>query len=72
MVQPSPHIHLNVYLNHQKYLYWHQEHRIGSIEFGKLANMTVFDCDFLHDDIEKVAKAKLIATLVDGGEVYKA
>ena len=51
---------------------WHQEHSIGSIEFGKLANMTVFDCDFLHDDIEKVAKAKLIATLVDGGEVYKA
>ena len=34
--------------------------------------MTVFDCDFLHDDIEKVVKAKLIATLVDGGEVYKA
>ena len=30
---------------------WHQEHRMGSIEFGKLANMTVFDCDFLHDDI---------------------
>ncbi|MBQ9633067.1 MAG: amidohydrolase, partial [Lachnospiraceae bacterium] len=31
---------------------WHQEHRMGSIEFGKLANMTVSDCDFLHDDIE--------------------
>ena len=51
---------------------WHQEHRLGSIEFGKLANMTVFDCDFLHDDIEKVAKARLVATLVDGREVYKA
>ncbi len=50
---------------------WHQEHRMGSIEFGKLANMTVFDCDFLHDDIEKVAQAKLIATIVDGEEVYK-
>ena len=49
-----------------------QEHRMGSIEFGKLANMTVFDCDFLHDDIEKVAKANLVATLVDGAEVYKA
>ena len=51
---------------------WHQEHRMGSIEFGKLANMTVFDCDFLHDDIEKVAQANVIATIVDGEEVYKA
>jgi predicted amidohydrolase YtcJ len=37
-----------------------------------LANMTVYDCDFLHDDIEKVAEAKLVATIVDGEEVYKA
>ena len=51
---------------------WHQEHRMGSIEFGKLANMTVFDCDFLHDDIEKVAAAKVVATVVDGEEVYRA
>ena len=51
---------------------WHQEHRMGSIEFGKLANMAVFDCDFLHDDIEKVAQANIIATIVDGEEVYKA
>ncbi len=49
-----------------------QEHRLGSIEFGKIANMAVFDCDFLHDDIEKVAQAKIVATLVDGEEVYKA
>lgn len=51
---------------------WHQENRMGSIEFGKLANMTVFDCDFLHDDIEKVGKANIIATIIDGEEVYKA
>ena len=51
---------------------WHQEHRIGSIEFGKIANMTVFDCDFLHDDIEKVAQANIVATIVDGEEVFKA
>ena len=49
-----------------------QEHRMGSIEYGKIANMTVFDCDFLHDDIEKVAQANLIATIVDGEEVFKA
>ena len=51
---------------------FHQEHRMGSVEFGKIANMTVFDCDFLHDDIEKVGKANIIATIVDGEEVYKA
>ena len=49
-----------------------QEHRLGSIEYGKVANMTVFDCDFLHDDIEKVAQANIVATIVDGEEVYKA
>lgn len=51
---------------------WHQEHRLGSIEFGKIANLTVFDCDFLHDDLEKVMQAKVVATIVDGEEVYKA
>ena len=51
---------------------FHQEHRLGSIEFGKIANMTVYDCDFLHDDVEKVVGANLVATIVDGEEVYKA
>lgn len=51
---------------------WHQEHRLGSIEFGKIANMTVYDCDFLNDDIDKVAAANLVATIIDGEEVYKA
>ena len=50
---------------------WHQEHRVGSIEFGKIANMTVYDCDFLHDSPDKVAAANIIATIVDGEEVYK-
>ena len=50
---------------------WHQEHRMGSIEFGKLANMAVYDCDFLHDDIGKVAEANLVATIVDGEEGYR-
>ena len=44
---------------------WRQEHRMGSIEFGKIANMTVFDCDFFHDDLEKVAQANIIATIAD-------
>lgn len=50
---------------------FHQEHRLGSIEVDKIANMTVFDCDFLHDDIEKVAQANIVATIIDGEEVYK-
>ena len=49
-----------------------QEHRLGSIEFGKIANMTVYDCDFLHADIEKVVQSNLVATIIDGVEVYKA
>ena len=32
----------------------------------------VNDCDLLHDDIEKVAQANIVATIVDGEEVYKA
>ena len=51
---------------------WRQENRLGSIEFGKIANMTVVDCDFLHDSLDKVTKANVIATIVDGEEVYKA
>ncbi|MBO4400832.1 MAG: amidohydrolase [Selenomonadaceae bacterium] len=51
---------------------FHQEHRLGSIEFGKIGNMTVYDCDFLHADIEKVVQANLVATIIDGEEVYKA
>ena len=51
---------------------FHQEHRMGSIEYGKLANMAVYDCDFLLDDIEQVLNANLIATIVDAEEVYTA
>ncbi len=43
---------------------WHQEHRVGSIEFGKIANMTV--C------LDKVAAANIIATIVDGEEAFRA
>ena len=51
---------------------WRQESRMGSIEYGKLANMCVFDCDFLHDDLAKVFDAELVATIVDGEEVFRA
>ena len=51
---------------------WREEHRLGSIEFDKLANMTVFDCDFLHDDLKKIMEGNIVATIVDGEEVYKS
>jgi hypothetical protein len=35
-------------------------------------NMNVYDCDYLHDDIEKVIQANAVATVVDGEETYKA
>lgn len=50
---------------------WHQEHKLGSLETGKIANMTILDTDLLHEDIEKVPYAKIVATIVDGEEVFK-
>lgn len=49
---------------------WKQEDRMGSLEVGKLANLTVFSCDFLNDDAEAVANADVVATIIDGKEVY--
>lgn len=51
---------------------WREESRLGSLEVGKLANMSVFSSDFIKDDIEKVASAELVCTIVDGEIVYKA
>ncbi len=51
---------------------WHEEDRMGSLEIGKLANITVFDKDFLKDDLAEVEKAKCLATFVDGVRVYEA
>ena len=51
---------------------WHEENRMGSLETGKLANITVFDKDFMKDDFAEIEKAKCLATYVDGELVYKA
>ena len=48
-----------------------QEDRLGSLDIGKIANMVVYDTDFLNDDIEKIPDAKLISTIVDGEVVYR-
>lgn len=48
------------------------EYRLGTLRIGYIANMTVFDKDFINDPIEDVANAKIVATIIDGEEVYKA
>lgn len=51
---------------------WHEESRMGALETGKLANITVFDKDFMKDDFADIENAKCLATFVDGELVYKA
>ena len=48
-----------------------QEDHLGTLDIGKVANMVVYDVDFLNDDVEKIPDAKLISTIVDGEIVYK-
>ncbi len=45
---------------------------MGSLEIGKLANMAIFDKDFMRDDFEEIESAKCLATFVDGEMVYEA
>lgn len=50
-----------------------EENRLGTLEIGKVANATVYDRDFiLCENPVDIMKAKLVATIVDGVEVYKA
>ncbi len=51
---------------------WHEEDRMGSLTIGKLANIAVFDKDFLADDLAEVEQAQCLATFVDGEQVYCA
>ncbi|MCQ2501649.1 MAG: amidohydrolase [Lachnospiraceae bacterium] len=51
---------------------WHEENRLGTLEIGKIANMSVYDKNFLTDDLEEVGASNLVCTIVDGEIVYKA
>ncbi len=51
---------------------WHQEDKLGTLEEGKIANMSVFDFDLINGDIDILPLASVVATLVDGKEVYHA
>ena len=47
-----------------------QENHLGQLRIGYVANMSVYDKNFLSDDIEEIPEAKTIATVIDGKEVW--
>lgn len=49
-----------------------QEDNLGSLMIGYVANMAVFDKDFVHDELEAIADAKVVATIIDGNVEYRA
>ena len=49
-----------------------KEKDLGTFEIGKIANATVYNRDFIvYEDPEDIYSAELVATIVDGEEVYK-
>ena len=48
-----------------------QENSLGTLEEGKLADITVFDRNLLATDIKKIREAKVVMTIMDGQIVYK-
>lgn len=50
---------------------WKEEDRLGSLSEGKIANMVVYDTDFLNDTLAAVDAASLLATYIDGEVVYQ-
>ena len=48
-----------------------EEDRLGTLSIGKIANATILDTDILNCPNEDIMKTQVIATIVDGEEVYK-
>ena len=48
------------------------EDRLGTLEVGKAANMVVYDRDFMNCRLEKIPSATLMATVINGEEVYES
>lgn len=48
----------------------HEEDNLGSISTGKIANFSILDKDLLNDDMDDIFASEVIATVVDGDEVY--
>lgn len=49
---------------------WHKENELGSLEVGKIANMTVFNNDLINGKLENLPFTNVVATLVEGNEVF--
>lgn len=47
------------------------EDKLGTLEEGKLADITVFDRDLLNTDFAEVGKSEVVLTIMDGKIVYK-
>jgi predicted amidohydrolase YtcJ len=48
------------------------EDRVGSLEVGKLADLVVVDRDLLNCPIDELRQARVLATYVDGDQVFAA
>ena len=51
---------------------WHQEHNLGSLATGKIANMTILNTDLLNAPIKELLNTNVVATVIDGDIVYQA
>lgn len=51
---------------------FYEEKRLGRLLPGYVANISVYDRDLMHDDIQAVDGAETTAVLIDGEEVYHA
>ena len=50
---------------------WHEENNLGTLASGKIANLSIFDTDLLNDELGKLLKTNVVATVIDGKIVYK-
>ena len=51
---------------------FYEEARLGRLLPGYIANISAYDRDLMHDEIQKVDAATTVAVLIDGEEVYHA
>lgn len=49
---------------------WHEEDRLGTLEVGKIANLSIYDKDFMNGPLEEIPGAKLVSVVIDGDVVY--
>ena len=47
-----------------------EEERLGALMIGYVANMCVYDTDFIHAPIDDIPRSRLVAAIIDGDEAY--